>query len=68
MLDDNALDREAERVKNDVLSHAAVRGYGSGIEFNTIADDYLQNQVHFHAAQKAFVRVRDALEGGGALE
>jgi len=68
VLDDNALDREAERVKNDVLSHAAVRGYGSGIEFNTIADDYLQNQVHFHAAQKAFVRVRDALEGGGALE
>lgn len=68
VLDDNALDREAERVKNDILTHAAVRGYESGADFKTIADDYLRNQVYFHAAQKAFVRVRDALEGGGTLE
>lgn len=65
VLDDDALDREAERVQNDVLAHNAVRGYGSGVEFRTIADDYLQNQIHFRAAEKAFVRVRDALSAQG---
>ncbi|MGO7788382.1 hypothetical protein ACC703_12985 [Rhizobium ruizarguesonis] len=65
VLDDDTLDREAERVKNDVLAHNAVRGYGSGVEFKTIFDDYFQNQIHFHAAQKAYVRVRDALGSVG---
>jgi hypothetical protein len=68
VLDDDALDREAERIKNSVLAHNPVRGYGSGVEFKTIADDYFQNQIHFHAAQKAFVRVRDALRANGGTQ
>lgn len=68
VLDDDALDLEAERIRNNVLAYNPVRGYGSGVEFKTIANDYFQNQIHFHAAQKAFVRVRAALSANGGTQ
>ncbi|MBX9592532.1 MAG: hypothetical protein K2X43_24860 [Hyphomonadaceae bacterium] len=55
------LDKRAKAVADKLLDYNAVRGYNLDVSFKTLAEDYIDNQVYFHAAQQAFLRVEKAI-------
>ncbi|WP_028004516.1 hypothetical protein [Sinorhizobium meliloti] len=55
------LEQSFASVESSILEHRPIRGYGPGISFKRVSQDYRTNQIYFHAARQAFERVEAAI-------
>lgn len=62
VLTDSELQKRSKRVAGKLMEYQPVRGYAMGISFETLAKDYIANQIHFFAAQQAYAEVQSALK------
>lgn len=62
VLPNEELKKRAKRAAGKVTDYRPVRGYAMGVDFRTLANDYIANQIYFFAAQQAFTEVQKAIK------
>ena len=62
------LEKRSQALAGKIVDYLPVRGYAMGVDFETVAKDYVENQIHFHAAQVAFRDVQQAIRDQGEVE